>query len=208
MKPGRNRPSDFNRVLWMIITILIAALSGGYLIVSAKRDNLKGGSVSPVTMGIDSQEKLLSEYVPATITNMNYLFRQRVTCESNDMRRNWCRVDTRGGVRLYKQKSDSPCIQGRTWNVTRDGIWVDRGCRAEFEVGGYGGGGGDYGGRTISCDSDDMRRHWCRVDTRGGVRLSRQKSDSPCIRGRTWGYNRDGIWVDRGCRAEFQVGRY
>jgi Protein of unknown function (DUF3011) len=138
----------------------------------------------------------------------NYCFQDRVSCNSNDNRRNWCNVDTRGGVRLYKQKSDSPCIQGRTWGYNRNGIWVDRGCRAEFEVGRYGGGsGGGYGGRTISCESNDMRRNWCNVDTRGGVRLSRQKSDSPCVQGRTWGYNRNGIWVDRGCRGEFQIGR-
>jgi Protein of unknown function (DUF3011) len=137
----------------------------------------------------------------------NYI-QDRVSCNSNDNRRNWCNVDTRGGVRLYKQKSDSPCIQGRTWGYNRNGIWVDRGCRAEFEVGRYGGGsGGGYGGRTISCNSNDNRRNWCNVDTRGGVRLYKQKSDSPCIQGRTWGYNRNGIWVDRGCRGEFQIGR-
>jgi Protein of unknown function (DUF3011) len=141
------------------------------------------------------------------VASANYYFQDRVSCSSNDNRRNWCNVDTRGGVRLYKQKSDSPCIQGRTWGYNRNGIWVDRGCRAEFEVGRYGGGGGGYGGRTISCESNDMRRNWCNVDTRGGVRLYRQKSDSPCVQGRTWGYNRNGIWVDRGCRGEFQIGR-
>jgi Protein of unknown function (DUF3011) len=191
----------------MSITLLIAALSGGYLIVSAKQGNLKSASLGTVTMEIDSQDNPLAKYIPVTITNVNYFFQERVSCDSDDMRRHWCRVDTRGGVRLYKQKSDSPCIQGRSWGYNRDGIWVDRGCRAEFEVGREGGGGGS-GGQTVSCDSDDMRRHWCRVDTRGGVRLLRQKSDSPCVRGSTWGYNRDGIWVDRGCRAEFQVGRY
>ncbi|MGH9751522.1 MAG: DUF3011 domain-containing protein, partial [Blastocatellia bacterium] len=61
---------------------------------------------------------------------------------------------------------------------------------------------GDY----IYCASDDMRRNYCAVDTRGGVRLARKRSDSPCIAGRTWGYDRRGIWVDRGCRAEFVTG--
>jgi DUF3011 family protein len=145
----------------------------------------------------------------------NRYFQERVSCESNDNRRNFCRVDTRGGVRLYKQKSGSPCVQGRTWGYNRDGIWVDRGCRAEFDIarGGYGsegryGSGGGYNyGRTITCESNDNRRNYCRVDTRGGVRLYKQKSGSPCVQGRSWGYNRDGIWVDRGCRAEFQIGR-
>ncbi|MFN2240619.1 MAG: DUF3011 domain-containing protein, partial [Thermoanaerobaculia bacterium] len=29
--------------------------------------------------------------------------------------------------------------------------------------------------------------------------------DSPCVRNQTWGEDRDGIWVDGGCRAEFAV---
>ncbi len=60
----------------------------------------------------------------------------------------------------------------------------------------------------IYCASDDMKRHWCNINTSGGVRLVKQKSDSACIRGQTWGSNRNGIWVDRGCRADFQVGGY
>ena len=57
----------------------------------------------------------------------------------------------------------------------------------------------------IACASDDGRRTYCEADTRGGVRLVRQISDSPCQEGSTWGYDRRGIWVDRGCRAEFEV---
>jgi hypothetical protein len=62
-------------------------------------------------------------------------------------------------------------------------------------------------GSIVSCSSDDMRRHYCDVDTRDGVRLVRQRSDAACRQGSTWGYDRRGIWVDRGCRADFQVGR-
>jgi hypothetical protein len=75
----------------------------------------------------------------------NHYFQESVTCESNDNRRNVCRIETRGGVRLARQKSDAPCVQGRTWGYNRNAIWVDRGCRAEFEVGRYGGGGDRYG---------------------------------------------------------------
>ena len=45
------------------------------------------------------------------------------------------------------------------------------------------------------------------VNTNGGVRLIRQRSDADCVYARTWGYDRNGIWVDRGCRADFEVGR-
>jgi hypothetical protein len=141
------------------------------------------------------------------VASANYYFRDKVSCESIDYRKNWCRVDTRGGVRLHKQKSKSPCIRGRTWGYNRNGIWVDHGCRAKFEIGRckWGPGCGSRR-RIISCKSNHMRRNWCHVDTRGGVRLHRQKSKSPCIERRTWGYNRNGIWVDCGCRGEFQIG--
>jgi hypothetical protein len=67
--------------------------------------------------------------------------------------------------------------------------------------------GRDGGGRQVlACSSDDGRRKYCNADTRGGVRMSRQVSGSPCREGETWGYDGRGIWVDRGCRAEFQIG--
>ena len=202
----------------------------------------------------------------------------------NDMKRNYCAADVRGGVQLVKQRSDAPCIFNQTWGYmqrprhlggprlprrfpdwrlrlgrlgqglqhllrvrqrrTQDvphrhargradrspnqrlalrfrpyvglrssgGIWVDRGCRADFQIGGGGGGGGGWqpggpGVQVVNCSSDDMRRRTCPVNTSGGVRLIRQRSDADCIYGRTWGYDRNGIWVDRGCRADFEVGR-
>ena len=36
-----------------------------------------------------------------------------------------------------------------------------------------------------------------------GVRLVRQRSNSPCVRGRSWGADRNKIWVNRGCEADF-----
>lgn len=60
--------------------------------------------------------------------------------------------------------------------------------------------------RTITCQSYDGRSNHCSVDTRGGVRLVRQLSDAACVRGRSWGTDRQGIWVSRGCRAQFVVG--
>jgi len=57
----------------------------------------------------------------------------------------------------------------------------------------------------VRCESNDGRRHYCELDTRNGVRLVKQNSGSPCDQDRTWGYDRRGIWVDRGCRADFEV---
>ena len=218
---------------------------------------------------------------------------QTFSCSSDDGKRHYCPADTRGGVQLSRQRSESPCQQGYTWGFDRGGVWVDRGCRADFTVNSYGyrvqeavaeerspvpptmaggtivaknlvdgrvrlvqqrsespcregyswgsdgrgiwvdhgcradfavegGRGGDWdrdryrdrdwnrgGGAdaVVSCASDDMRRHYCPVDVRGGVQLLKQRSDSTCRQGYSWGYDRRGIWVDHGCRADFQVVR-
>ena len=60
---------------------------------------------------------------------------------------------------------------------------------------------------TIRCESRNNNRNFCRVDTENTVTLRRQLSKSPCTRNRTWGFDRNGIWVDRGCRADFDFGR-
>ncbi|MBO0859920.1 MAG: DUF3011 domain-containing protein [Chloracidobacterium sp.] len=151
---------------------------------------------------------------------------QQVYCASDDGRRHYCAIDIRGGVRLIKQHSGDSCIQGQTWGYDRNGVWVDRGCRADFASGGnYGGrdygrgrddrgpgaGRGGRGGytQTFYCESGDEKRHYCAEGAigQGEVRLIRQRSGSPCIFGRTWGRDRNGVWVDRGCRADFEVSR-
>lgn len=136
---------------------------------------------------------------------------QAITCSSDNGKRNFCAVDTRGGVRLVRQRSDARCIQGSTWGYTRSGIWVDRGCRADFMVSRYRPGGPGYGSgrpptaRTITCSSNNGQRNYCQIDTRRGVQMVRQRSDARCTQGYSWGYDRRGIWVDRGCRADFLV---
>jgi len=132
---------------------------------------------------------------------------QRIRCESHDRRTNYCNVDTRGGVRLVRQLSDRACIRGRDWGANDRGIWVTDGCRAEFALGsGRGYGSGNGYARSFRCESSDSRTRYCNVDTRYGVDLVRQLSRSACIEGRSWGVTRDGVWVSRGCRAEFAVG--
>ena len=152
---------------------------------------------------------------------------RQVTCASDDGKRHLCQVPTEYGVRMVNQRSGSPCTQGQTWGFNHKGIWVDRGCRADFWLGGgyhggghhgggeypnggggYPGGGGGYpNGQKITCSSNDGKRNYCNANTSGGVRMVNQRSGSPCIQGQTWGFNKNGIWVDRGCRADFQLGR-
>jgi Protein of unknown function (DUF3011) len=59
---------------------------------------------------------------------------QRVQCESQGNKERYCRVETRRGVELYRQLSEARCRYGSTWGYDRHGIWVDRGCRAEFVI--------------------------------------------------------------------------
>lgn len=149
-------------------------------------------------------------------------------CESVDHRDRYCPADTRGGVRLVRQDSRADCVLGRTWGYDRGGVWVTRGCRARFELGGRGWPGHGYGPRPgrdhddyghgygygygqpqprlLRCESHDNRPNFCRVP--GGLRqadIQRRLSRAGCTYGYSWGLRRDGIWVDRGCRADFVV---
>jgi hypothetical protein len=154
-----------------------------------------------------------------------------VRCASQDFRYSMCRVDTGqgGDVRLVRQISKTRCVEGQTWGSNRAGVWVDRGCEGVFRVqrrwtqgpghGGPGHGGPGHGGWQpgpgwetairLRCASQDFRYNLCRVDTgRGGdVRIERQISKTRCVEGRTWGWNRAGVWVDGGCEASFIVDR-
>ena len=141
---------------------------------------------------------------------------QTVRCDSNDGRQRICPADTRQGVRMVRQYSSSPCVEGRTWGTTRMGIWVTQGCRAEFAVGrewndggqwgGNSGGNNGNGGNSVRCDSNDNRYRQCTIDGRR-VYLERQYSKSPCVEGQSWGYGRGYVWVNNGCRAQFTSSR-
>lgn len=62
-----------------------------------------------------------------------------------------------------------------------------------------------YGQDQIECASRDGRYSLCRTDTGRGVSLIRQLSKTACVQNQSWGFTREGIWVDRGCRARFQI---
>jgi len=62
--------------------------------------------------------------------------------------------------------------------------------------------------RMVRCESGTFGRFTeCRVRTDGRVELVRELSSRRCRQWDTWGYNRERVWVDNGCRAEFRVGR-
>lgn len=143
-----------------------------------------------------------------------------VRCESKDYRLRRCDVAWRD-ARLVRQVSSARCVRGQNWGVDRRGLWVDRGCGGVFTEAGRGPGGpgqgsggwqpgpGWDGDFRVTCQSNDFRYKLCQIDIGPGgrVRIERQLSDSACIEGRTWGFNRAGVWVDRGCAAVFGVDR-
>jgi hypothetical protein len=130
---------------------------------------------------------------------------QTINCSSNDGKRNWCAIGTSRDAQLVRQISGSPCVRGSTWGIDNRGLWVDRGCRADFAIGRSMGPPAPPPMQTVTCSSNDGKRNWCAIGNRRDVRLSRQISGSPCIQGQTWGLDQRGLWVDRGCRADFSV---
>jgi len=63
---------------------------------------------------------------------------------------------------------------------------------------------GDYKLLTLVCASQDGRPNRCRTDVDiQRADLDKKYSGSPCEYGRSWGYDRNEVWVDRGCRARF-----
>ncbi len=136
-----------------------------------------------------------------------------VVCESREGRRRRCALPFDGPVQIVEQYSNAPCIEGQTWGWRPGEVWVNRGCRAAFAVvpgrGVPPGRGLPTTGRpgfdySVTCASEDGRYRTCAWDDRAGrPYLIEQFSSSPCIEGRSWGYTREGLWVDRGCRGRF-----
>jgi len=128
-----------------------------------------------------------------------------VVCESQG-KLHHCNADTRSGVQISHQLSKSSCVQGKSWGYDSRGIWVDDGCRAEFITGARPmTSSSNYHG-TLVCESVNNVKHRCDADTRFGVQMSRQLSKDACLINNTWGFDSHGIWVSKGCRAEFTLG--
>ncbi len=144
----------------------------------------------------------------------NFTERATLTCESLKGEPGLCFADTSEGVRLVRRISDSKCDFGRDWGWDSNGIWVQNGCRGEFAIRPATAratvttmtSAGSTKPATIMCESKNNTRSHCRTDTRWGITLVRQVSENECIRNNSWGYDSEGIWVDKGCRGEFTLG--
>ncbi len=128
--------------------------------------------------------------------------RYRVLCESFNFQYRECLVPGQvQDVFLVQERSGRQCIPNHAYGILPNGVWVNRGCQAVFEV-------VTYGGRQVydmNCFSNG-RYQFCPV---GGYLLNafvlREYGRAACIQGRNWGIQRDGIWVDFGCQAMFRV---
>ena len=134
-----------------------------------------------------------------------------VLCESHNKQYQYCKARITGIVRLKKQYSSSPCIKSISWGQDNHGIWVDKGCRAKFTISASNSSAPSYSSglgvtQKVRCASVNHKRKQCDVDIRseGDVTLQKKISGAKCRRGRSWGVNDRGIWVDDGCDAIFR----
>ena len=156
----------------------------------------------------------------------------RITCESWQFRPAQCQVPGIVDAQIANVIAGD-CRQGN-WGFDRNGVWVNNGCRAVFDVamrgngglgGGLGGGpggrpggnwgggnqGGNWGGNNgggfgqiVRCESWQFQPARCAMDARGGVQIQRVIAGD-CRQG-NWGWDRSGVWVNNGCRADFVAG--
>ncbi len=73
---------------------------------------------------------------------------------------------------------------------------------------GFGWGGSDTGSTfDFYCASPDYKYRECQLPVTGRARLVKKKSDASCVEARDWGQRNGRLWVDHGCRGDFQVVR-
>ncbi len=135
----------------------------------------------------------------------------RITCDSQNYQQQFCPTGVQVvGAWLVEQTSSAPCIQGQTWGFDHDGIWVTQGCAGSFGV--QASGSGAYVppppvlpvASSLICESRNYQQAFCQSGRRIGYAwLIAQRSNAPCIQGRSWGYDANGIWVNEGCEGEF-----
>jgi hypothetical protein len=134
---------------------------------------------------------------------------QQVTCESSNYNYQTCGVNTLGGTivsaQLVQQLSSSSCQQGQSYGFGSNYIWVNHGCRAEFQVQIQLQGNPSI--QDVDCRSESGQRNYCSTSFSQiqSVRVLRPESGAACIEGQSFGSYGNSIWVDRGCEALFEV---
>lgn len=136
---------------------------------------------------------------------------QTLVCESMDRRRQNCSVpdiDPRS-VALERRLSGTPCIEGRNWGATEEGIWVTEGCRATFAYTTRGLSFNPYGGtpHDFETECESLRGEWvhCAVDQVHQARVQLIASNDACHAYKAWGVDDTGIWVRSNCQGAFRI---
>ncbi len=178
--------------------------------------------VAPLSIGL-----ALVPAAPAAA--QNYV---EIQCYSQPGQQNSCPLPPNTRSVMFKGPDRSGiCREGQTWRKRGNSLWVSNGCGGIFEAtvsgnsgggwGGSGGSGGGWGGGSggsggnwgnqgwageVTCRSRDNQPQTCRVNTGGRVQLLQQYSNSACVEGQSWRYDRQSITVRNGCQARFAYG--
>lgn len=133
----------------------------------------------------------------------------RITCESKRGDRQKCPIPAGSSIRMVRLLSTNPCRLNETYGQASDYLWVDEGCRAEFEVTRPGYGSGNDGGvvTRITCESSNNAQRSCPFPKGSTARFVSQLSNQPCVLNRSYGLSTAFVWVSRGCRAVFEIRR-
>lgn len=105
---------------------------------------------------------------------------------------------------LYWQAADGTqgsCLMDRDGRIYL--VRVDRWGSGDISVW-PGTGRGDQN-QLVRCESYGEQHEECSIPRGSRVRLFDQLSNTPCVQNRNWGYQRDQLWVDDGCRGIFEV---
>lgn len=155
----------------------------------------------------------------------SFAHKLNLVCSSQGKSLNRCALPRSGKVTLVKQLSLATCKHGKSWGYDRNSVWVKRGCRARFKIG-HSHDPNEIipvkpnskvkaisrrspsvrkNNNEVYCASPYRRNHKCKIKIRGKVRLIHEFSSHACHFGKSWGFNRKGIWVNKGCTGLFRI---
>jgi hypothetical protein len=57
-----------------------------------------------------------------------------MTCSSDDGQTKTCQAGPNRGIQFLRQRSQASCVEGQSYGIQRNRVWVSGGCRADFQV--------------------------------------------------------------------------
>ncbi|RUS73224.1 hypothetical protein EGW08_019009 [Elysia chlorotica] len=143
--------------------------------------------------------------VVCSVANHSEATCRRITLNSNGFAYNRLTVSGAAkvtSISVVTRYSNSACARDATFGAYGADIWVNRGCRAKFDVCYIPGTSAE-----VTCSSNDYRPASCSVS--GSIRsvaVKRHRSNSPCVPGFSFRFAGSSLHVSNGCRATFVVG--